>query len=133
MFSIQTDQFVSKTEVGVAKRIGNKISDISDVPFLGEGSAMSFFMRVVMWSSGGASLSEITKLVHMYTMFPIRSESFDRACDFSWGVDVILAKGDKAANGRVIGIEYADSVAFGVGLFKVVEEERIEGEGGEEG
>lgn len=44
-----------------------------------------------------------------------------------------MAERDEAANGGVVGVEDADGVAFGVGLFEVVEEEGVEGEGGEKG
>jgi hypothetical protein len=84
---------------------------------------MLLIMRVEMCSSSGTALGEISKLVNMNSMFLIRVESFDRACDFDGGVDVVLTERGKSSHVRLIRVEYTDGMSLGIRGFVIVEEE----------
>jgi hypothetical protein len=75
---------------------------------------MFFYVGVVVRSSSSTSLSEISKLMNMDSMFSVGLQSFDRECDFGGGIDTVLAERSDASHVGLVGVENTDSVSFGI-------------------
>ena len=73
-----------------------------------------------MFTSSMTVVSQITKLVYMYSMFGIGVEPLHDKSDFGGSVYTILGKRGDASDLRVIWIEYADSVPPDISNFALV-------------
>ena len=82
VFSKQRDDLVFKAHVGVTKWIWNQIAQISNMPFLVEGSSVIFLFGVKMSPSCCASISQISILMNMDSMLAVRIKAFNNDCNF---------------------------------------------------
>lgn len=67
-----------------------------------------------------AAVSQITKLMYMYSVFGIGVEPLHDKSDFGGSVDTILGKRGDASDLRLIGIENADGVPPDISNFALV-------------
>lgn len=67
-----------------------------------------------MGSSSCASLSEIPELMDMNSMFPIWIEAFYRKSNFCGRVDTVLTERCDSSNIRLVGVQNAYSMSFGI-------------------
>jgi hypothetical protein len=77
-------------------------------------------MWIKMFTGSMAALSQITKLMYMYSMLGIGVEPLHDKSYFSWSVYTILTKRSNASYLRVIGIEYADGMSPNISYFALV-------------
>lgn len=77
MLAIEGDELICEAEISASKWIGLKISEVSDVSFLSEGTAVVFIMWVIVRTCSCTSLGEIPKLMDVNSMFAVGVEPFD--------------------------------------------------------
>ena len=92
---------------------------------------MFLAMRVVVCSGCDAAIGQISELVDVDAVFAVGAEAFEGAGDLGGGGYAVLAERGDASDLRVVGVEDADGVAFGVGGLLLVEGEEGEQRGGE--
>lgn len=84
------------------------------MPLIRKRPTMLLVVRVVMRTSGGASLGEVSEFVNVDSVFLVGVEAFDGAGDLGGGVDGVLAERGESSDVGVVGVEDADGMPLGV-------------------
>ena len=122
ILSEKTDLIVLEAHVRVSKWIRNQISQVTQMSLFLERSAMSFTERIVMRSSCGTSVSQVSKFMNMDSVFAVRTKAFDWAGDFNGSCGVFLTEGNDTSDFWVVRVQDADGISGGLWRFGFVHE-----------
>ena len=92
--------------------------------FLAKRSSVIFIMWIIMCSSSRTTFSKISKLMNMHSMFAIRIQSFNRACNFGWWSQLILTEGYYSSYLWLIWIKYTNGMSFGISTEILIHKKR---------
>ena len=133
VLSEQAYLVVFKAHVRVSERIWNQIAQVSDVSLFLERSSVGFAKRIVVGSSCGAAVSQISEFVDVDSVFTVGIEPFDWACDFDGSCGVVLAEGNDSPDFGVVGVQNADGISGWFGSFGLIHKVRDWGCGADKG